>query len=161
VSLGDQLPTIPLNRGRRATDPGRRRIWGGRIGGIVVVAAVAVIAGNIGRNTDTNKDLATQTALIRKTAEDLKIAQAKIDGLQAQTNMALRRVIGDGCDELEIVKGKLRRIILRGDRNIRSFYADGAISRAQLERSLKDSRDARRDLGSRDCTSLAAEIPLG
>ena len=93
--------------------------------------------------------------------EAMSAAASARDANIARIQLAVRarEVVRDGCERDNRTRAALRVIIQRGDRNLRGFYRDGTINKAQYDRSLRLSRRARADLADVDCDEAANRLP--
>lgn len=77
-----------------------------------------------------------------------------------RTAVQARVVIRETCQRQNRDRGKLRAIIERGEASIPKLVAEGTLTQAQADRSLRDSRRARRELHDDRCARRAARIPI-
>lgn len=116
------------------------------VAAVLIAASLAVIVTQIVTNT-TDVDKTSTT--VQSTAETTR----QIKELQEAIATQGRRVLLNQCERIDDLSSALRRIIKRGDSNLAKFLAEGTINQAQYERSLRASREARRDLGNSDCAT--------
>lgn len=96
---------------------------------LLVVISVAVITGTIVKNSQGVEGNDDTTKMIQTVGQQY-----------------IRKGCIDLEDTRETLKGALIKIINRGDRNLKKFYKEGAITQAQYDRSLKSSVDSKSDL---------------
>ncbi len=118
---------------------------------VVVFAALSIVAfGRLDRIATENRRLALDNASTQRAAA---IAVKK-------TAVQARVVIRETCERQNRDRGKLRAIIERGEASIPKLVAEGTLTQAQADRSLRDSRRARRELHNDRCSKRAARIPI-
>ncbi len=71
-----------------------------------------------------------------------------------------RNVIQEACESQNNDRRKLRAIIARGELTLAKLVQEGTITQAQADRSVRSSRQARRELRPDDCSARAQRIPI-
>lgn len=130
----------------------------------VTIAFVAVFAVAGFMAFDRISAQADQTSAVGKTNRRLILENERTQRAAAvavkKTAVQARVVIRETCERQNRDRGKLRAIIARGEASIPKLVAEGTITQAQADRSLRDSRRARRELHDDRCSKRAARIPI-
>ncbi len=132
---------------RRAVVKWSRRTYLVVCGFIVLVIAQAIVNALGYERIDS---VATENRrLIERSNQDQILAASRA-----------RNVIREACESQNNDRRKLRTIIARGEATIPALVREGTITQAQADRSLQDSRQARQELHSDDCSARAQRIPI-
>ncbi len=125
---------------------------------VMVFAAASLVAfDRISTQAQTTERVAKENR--RLGLENARTQRAAAVAVKKTAEQA-RVVIRETCQRQNRDRGKLRAIIERGEASIPKLVAEGTLTQAQADRSLRDSRRARRELHDDRCAKRAARIPI-